>query len=251
MGRPIFIIELKADFSLDDCVDFLNALTENGEKKFRNLYVSLPFLRLKEINAAFPNSGITFGASMINSADPGAFTAPVAGLMTKDAGGVFTLIGTSYERNFLKLSDEQLLNKLKESKRTGLKVIYAIGAKKDIDKETAIEQLKLLKESNVWENDSHPTLIYELSPQFQDYFPSEQELKDALHFIKEAIEEIFGEEATQVTTLVGLPSDLIGFSNLVEGLPFDGAFFTKSGAYPHSIHNETVKLIHVHCDESE
>lgn len=239
MTHPFFIIELKADFSLDDCVDFLNALTENGKKDFRNLYVALPFFRLKEIISTFPDSGITFGAAMINDADPGSFTAPIAGKMIKDAGGAFTLIGTSYERNRLALSDEKLSNKVKEAIKSGLKPIYAISG------DNILEQLNVLKNAG---DISHPTLIYEIDfKSFKDYLPSQEELDNALQLVKEAVDQVFESSAI----LVALPSDLIGFSNLIDSLPFDGAFFIKSGAYPHAVHDETVKLVHVHCEEEQ
>lgn len=247
MSHPFFIIELKADFSLDDCIDFLNLITENGKKVFRNLFVALPFFRLKEMIEAFPSSGITFGTALMNSADPGSFTASVAGKMIKEAKGQFTLIGTGYERNRLALTEEQLENKLREAFRSGLKAIYCVGGGKDIDEATLIDQLELLKKSGIIENDPHPTLIYELPFQnFQSYLPNEEELNEAAHFIKKGLEKVFNEK---FAILVALPSDLMGFSSLIDSIPFDGAFFIKSGAYPHAVHNETVKLVHVHCEE--
>lgn len=196
---------------------------------------------------AFPNSGITFGTALLNNADPEAFTTPVAGRMVKDAKGEFALIGTGYERNRLELSDEQLENKMREAINSGLKVVYAVGGGKEIDAETLHRQLELLKKSGAMENDSHPTLIYELPFQnFQSYLPSEAELNEAADFIKQGMEKVFSQK---FALLAALPSDLMGFSTLIESLPFDGAFFIKSGTYPHSIHDETVKLVHVHCEE--
>ena len=247
MSHPFFIIELKSDFSLDDCIDFINSVTENGNKVFRNLFVALPFLRLKEMTGAFPMSGITFGTALMNNADPGSFTAVVAGKMIKEAKGQFTLIGSAYERNRLGLSDEQLKNKLQEAAQSELKTIFCVGGGKEIGEEALFQQLELLKESKVIENDLHPTLIYELPFQnFQSYLPNEEELNTAANLIKNGLEKVFTQK---FAILVALPSDLIGFSSLMEALPFDGAFFIKSGTYPHAIHDETIKLVHVHCEE--
>lgn len=247
MSHPFFIIELKADFSLDDCIDFLNSVTENGNKVFRNLFVALPFFRLKEMNEAFPSSGITFGTALMNSADPGSFTETVAGKMIKEAKGQFTLIGTGYERNRLELTDLQLENKLQEAVRSELKAVYCVGGGKEIDEETLIRQLELLKNSGAVEKDMHPTLVYELPFQnFQTYLPSESELNEAADFVKKGVEKVFSQK---FAILAALPNDLMGFSSLIESIPFDGAFFIKSGTYPHSIHTETVKLVHVHCEE--
>lgn len=252
MKAPFFLLELKADFSLDDCVDFLNALTEKGQKVFRNLCVALPLYRLQEITKAFPDSGITFGSALLNLADPGAFTAPIAGKMVKDAHGSFALIGSSFERNRLKLTDEQLKNKLLAAKQAGLKSFYAVGGGLVEDEEALIRELELLKSSEVISHDPHPAIVYELDfKQFQLYLPSEEELNHAANFIKQAIAKVFGEDAEKFAVLAALPADLIGFSTMIETLPFEGAFFSKSGTYPHSVHDETVKLVHVHCLEEE
>ena len=65
-----------------------------------------------------------------------------------------------------------------------------------------------------------------------------------------AVEKAFGEEKDKINLIAALPNDLVGFTNLIEGLPFAGAFFIKSGIYPHAVHQETLKLFHVHCTES-
>jgi hypothetical protein len=245
MTHPFFVIELKADFSLDDCVDFINAVTEKGEKLFRSLYIALPLFRLKEITSTFPDSGITFGTALLNAVDEGAFTASVAGKMIKNAGGQFTLVGTAYERNQLKISDEHLEKKLKAATADGLKVIYCVGGGNEIDDQALVHQLQLLKTVE----DPHPTIIYELCfRNFESYLPSKEELAAASDRIKKALSETGLEKCA---ILVALPADLIGFSSLIESLPFDGAFFTKSGAYPHLVHDETIKLVHVHCEDEK
>lgn len=250
MNHPFFIIELKADFSIDDCIEFLNSVTEKGGKIFQSLYVALPFFRLKEIKAAFPDSGITFGTSLINDSSPGAFTKDIAGKMIKDAGGEFTLIGTSYERNRLKMTDAQLESKLKEAKKAGLKPIYVIGGGHETTSEELTKQLELLKSSKVTDDAKHPTIIFEIDfKNFENYLPSGQELNEAADLAKKSLESVFDTSSEKFAVLAALPSDLIGFSSLIETLPFKGAFFTKSGTYPHSVHDETIKLLHVHCED--
>lgn len=252
MNHPFFIIELKADFSLDDCIEFLNSVTEKGGKIFQSLYVALPFFRLKEITAAFPDSGITFGTSLINDASSEAFTKGIAGKMIKDAGGKFTLVGTSYERNRLQITDMQLEAKLKEAHKAGLKPIYVVGGGHETTEEALIKQLELLKSSEVTENAKHPTVIFEIDfKNFENYLPSGTELNESANLVQKALKTVFETSSEKFAVLAALPSDLIGFSSLIETLPFKGAFFTKSGTYPHSVHDETVKLLHVHCEDEK
>lgn len=245
MTNPRFVLELKADLSVDDCIEFINTLTENGQKKFQNLYVALPFSLLKQITAQFPDSGITFGSSMLNRTTPGAFTGDVAAKMVKDAHGRFVLVGTSDERTVLKLSDAELEAKLTAATQGGLKPIYCVN-------ENLVEELNILKASHAIEPDPHPIIIYELPfKTFKSYLPTKEELNEFKTQIQEDLTSVFGQESSKFRIIASLPSDLVGFSSLIESLPFDGASFTKTGIYPHAVHQETIELFHVECTEKE
>lgn len=252
MPYPRYILELKADLSTDDCIEFINALTENGKKKFQNLYVALPFSRLKELASQFPDSGITFGSSMLNKTSEGAFTAEVASKMVKDAHGRFTLVGTSDERKVLGHSDGELQAKLISASRSSLKPIYCVTSELEGAKEALIQQLNVLKASNAVQNDPHPIVIYELPfKTFKSYLPSNEELNAFKGVIQEALTAVFEGESGKFRLIASLPADLAGFSSLIERLPFDGASFTKTGIYPHAVHQETIKLFHVDCLEKD
>jgi triosephosphate isomerase len=252
MPYPRIVLVLKADLSVDDCIEFINTLTEKGEKKFQNLYVALPFSRLKDLKAQFPHSGITFGSTMLNSAKQGAFTTEIAAKMVKDAHGSFVLVGTSDERKVFGLSDADLEAKLTAASQGGLKPIYCVSSEHEDAKESLVRQLNVLKASHAAQPDPHPTLIYELPfITFKSYLPTKEELSEFKTIIQEALTTVFEGDAGKFRIIASLPSDLAGFSTLLESLPFDGASFTKFGVYPHAVHQETIKLFHVECIEEE
>jgi hypothetical protein len=146
----------------------------------------------------------------------------------------------------------QLEAKLKEAHKAGLKPIYVIGGGHEITEEALIKQLELLKASQVTEDAKHPTVIFEIDfKNFENYLPSGAELNESANLVQKALETVFDTSSEKFAVLAALPSDLIGFSSLIETLPFKGAFFTKSGTYPHSVHDETVKLLHVHCEDEK
>lgn len=241
---PYILMSLKPDLSLDDCIDFLNAITEQGQRKFRNLFVALPLTRLHAITKQFPDAGITFGATAMNSADPEAFTQPVAAKMIKDAHGQFVIIGTKEERSLGKLTNEQLNAKLKSALHRGIKTIFCF------DDKNAEAELSMLKDSELFINDPQPILVYEIAfENFRSYFPTQEELKSYYDNALNELRKVFGEASNKLALLIALPADLVGFSAIIEKSPFEGAFFIKSGIYPHAVHKEAVDLIHVHCDE--
>jgi len=242
---PFFIVNLKPDLSIDDVVAFLNKITENGQRTFRNFYVALPYHHLKEATAQFADSGITFGASMLNRVDAGSFTAPIAVSMQKDAGAKFVLIGTREERELFQVNNEKVAEKVKKAFAEDLRPIVCIGESiEDFhagkSKEVLAEQLK----SALNDAPNTPLIIVYQMPfeALQDYLPSLHELKSAYLLCNEALEL-----PQEISWAISLPIDLAGFSEVTENTPFDGYFFTKSGIFPHVIHQEATKLFHVHC----
>jgi hypothetical protein len=246
MKPPYFILNLKPDLNIDDCVDFLNAVTEQGQKRFRSLFVALPLSRLEQMTKAFPDSGIVFGASQMMSAIPDAFTSPLAGSIIRNVGGTFALIGTKEERAVSGATDEQLRFKLDAALKSGLKPIYCVAGSTEEQLKEKLAALENLKSQN-----PHPLIVYELPfNEFKTYLPSAEELEGYYGKMQKALQDIFKESAAQYAVLAALPADLVGFSALLENMPFAGGFFTKSGTHPHAVHQETVQLFHVHCQEA-
>lgn len=247
MANPYFICELKADLSLDDCIDFLNSLTNNGTKQFRQLYVALPFSRLDEMEKKFSDSGILFGSNRMNSCDPGAFTENIAAKMIRDVKGHFSLIGAQDERALFKVSNEQFHDKLKKAKTSGLKAIVCFGSGED---DAAL--LEMVKNAGVFDTDPHPLLVYQIPfTHFKSYLPTRDELNDLHKKASQTVKKAFGSDAGKISLLIALPNDLVGFSQVLENMPFHGAFFSKSGIYPHAVHQEALTLFHVNSEEEE
>ena len=250
MKPPYFVVNLKADLSVDDCVHFLNSITDDGKRRFFNLYVALPLSRLQEMSTLDPDSGIIFGAAMLNRVDAGAFTQPIAGKMVKDAGGHFVLIGSQDESKIFGTTDEHIQAKLESALQASLRPVFCLSG---FSKTELKKRLQLLKNcEKLLSRELPPMIAYELPyRKFKSYLPSAKELSDFHVLIKEAMEIVFDGEPIHFPLLASLPSDLAGFSSLIESMPFEGGYFIKSGAYPHTIHQETLKLFHVHCQEQD
>lgn len=246
MQPPIFVLQLKADLSLEDCVDFINAITDDGKKQFKSLFVALPFTRLEEMADRFSDAGIFFGSDRINSADEESFTSPIAAKMVKETGACFTLIGSKEEKDLLSLSKNQLMSKVKRAQAADLHVLYCIQW------DHLQEELEALKEIDFLSQIDQPILICELPfNSFKSYLPSQEELTSFWEKIQEELAVTFGERGKNIRLIASLPADIVGFSSLIDEMPFAGAFFTKSGVYPHAVHRETLELFHVHSENSD
>lgn len=237
---PYLVLQLEADMNENDDVHFLNRVTDEGKAQFRSLFVALPFTRMEAMASHFPDSGIHFGATQLNDCSKGSFTAPIAAQMVKTAGGQFVLVGTRKEKASLKGSVQ---DKLSRAFDNGLKVIFCLDGEEDLAKQCA-----LLDPHSPFFEDSHPLVIYQ--PQLtalKNYLPSKDELEALYEKVKGAVNSAWKEKAEKVSLLVHLPSDLSGFSSLLEGSHFDGMFCIKSGVYPHDLQEELAGLLKINA----
>lgn len=243
---PYLILELDSDLSIEDDVQLLNQISENGTKTFRSLFVALPFDRMRELSSKFPDSGFVFGASLMNRADGGHFTETIAGKMIKNNGGSFTLVGSRNERQ--RLGDHvhtALKAKLERALEAGLKPIYLVDLESEIK-----PQLELLSEVPDYFKAAHPLLVLQPAfTTFAHYLPSPAEIQSVYDLVKEPLQATLSDQLNQLSLIIELPSDLAGFSSLLDGTPFQGHFCIKSGVYPHALHEEVVNLAKVHATE--
>jgi hypothetical protein len=235
---PYLVLQLEADLNENDDVQFLNSVTDGGKALFRSLFVALPFTRMEAMAGHFPDSGIHFGATQLNDCTEGSFTAPIAAGMVKNAGGQFVLVGARKEKACLKGT---IQDKLSRAFEQGLKVVFCLDGQEDL-----AQQCALLDPRSPFFDDPHPLVVYQ--PQLtalKEYLPSKEELVALHSTAKEAISAAWKDKASKVSLIVQLPSDLSGFSSLLEGTPFDGLFCIKSGIYPHAVQEELVTLAKV------
>jgi hypothetical protein len=244
---PYLLLELDSNLSIDDDVQLLNEISENGAKAFRSLFVALPFDRMKQLSSQFPDSGIVFGASSMNRADSGQFTESIAGKMIKNNGGTFTLIGSRNERKRLGSDVQRALKaKLERALEAGLKPIYLV----DLEAELT-PQLEMLAEVPGYFKGPHPLLVVQPAfTTFAHYLPSPSEIQSIYDAFKEPLVSILPDHYKHLSLIVELPADLAGFSDLLAGTPFDGHFCIKSGLYPHALHQEVVSLAKVQASEN-
>lgn len=244
---PYLLLELDSNLSMDDDIQLLNEISENGSKAFRSLLVALPFERMKQLSKQFPDAGIVFGASTMNRADDGQFTASIAGKMIKNNGGSFVLIGSRSERKRLGSAVESALKaKLECALDAGLKPIYLVDLNADL-----APQLELLAQVPGYFKGPHPLLVVQPAfTTFAHYLPSPAEIQSIYEAVKEPLAALLPENSSTLSLIVEFPADLAGFSDLLAGTPFDGHFCIKSGLYPHALHQEVVSLAKVQAVEN-
>lgn len=91
------------------------------------VYLAVPFTNIEKASKAAEGTKIVIGAQNMHDAEKGAFTGEVAGLMLKDAGAEFVLLGHSERRQIFKETDEFINKKVLKAIKDDLQPVLCIG----------------------------------------------------------------------------------------------------------------------------
>lgn len=92
-----------------------------------DVVVCPPYTSLCEVSEIVAESNILMGAQDLYWEDEGAFTGEVSGMMLKDAGAKFVIIGHSERRQYFGETNEGVNKKIKAALKHGLVPIVCIG----------------------------------------------------------------------------------------------------------------------------
>jgi triosephosphate isomerase len=86
-----------------------------------------PYTALSEVAEVVYESDIKLGAQDMYWADEGAFTGEVSGMMLKDIGAAYVIIGHSERRQYFSETNESVNKKVKAALKNGLLPIICVG----------------------------------------------------------------------------------------------------------------------------
>jgi triosephosphate isomerase len=107
--------------SLEEAKNIFEGIKNEIEGTNSEVVICPPFIYLAELK------GLTLGAQNIFFKESGAFTGGISGIMLKDLGVEYVIIGHSESRRYLKETDDIVNIKIKEALEAGLKIIFCIG----------------------------------------------------------------------------------------------------------------------------
>ncbi|MDA7857986.1 triose-phosphate isomerase [bacterium] len=128
MRRPIIAGNWKMNKTIAEASELVNNLKEAlKEAKNREIVICPPFPALSAIKDLLKGSNIKLGAQNMYFEAKGAFTGEVSGVMLRDVGCEYVIIGHSERRQYFKETDEMVSKKLKVAISNGLIPIVCIG----------------------------------------------------------------------------------------------------------------------------
>jgi triosephosphate isomerase len=125
MREKMIVANWKMYKTVKEAVDFVQGLLDS--KPSKKAYIAVPFTAIQVTATLVKDSHIFIGAQNMNDADDGAFTGEIAGLMLKDAGASFVILGHSERRRYFHESNEFINRKVLKAFEDDLLPILCVG----------------------------------------------------------------------------------------------------------------------------
>lgn len=123
--KQFFVVaNWKMNKTIREAEKYVEELVQLVEKK--PVWLGVPYTAIRAVKEKVPSSFVV-GAQNMNDATSGAFTGEIAGIMLKEAGADFVILGHSERRQYFKESDEFINKKVKRAFEVPLKPLLCIG----------------------------------------------------------------------------------------------------------------------------
>lgn len=181
--------------------DYIEALLPKIERTEVNIFLAVPFTSIHSAAQFAKNSKIVIGAQNMNDAREGAYTGEIAGLMLKEAGAAFVLLGHSERRTFFGEDNAFIHKKVVRALQDDIQPILCVGESADHHgegktEEVLKEQLFTTLEGIPHEEASKLMIAYEpIWAIGSGKMPTPKQIQETHAFIRECLIELFGQKS--------------------------------------------------------
>ncbi|MBB6673132.1 triose-phosphate isomerase [Cohnella nanjingensis] len=126
---PIIAGNWKMFKTVSEAVSFVNEVKGKAEVAGVESVICAPFTALPALVEAVKGTSLKVGAQNLHFEDNGAFTGEVSGVMLKDLGVHYVIIGHSERRQYFAETDETVNKKTHAAFKHGLTPIVCVGEK--------------------------------------------------------------------------------------------------------------------------
>ena len=128
MARELYVIgNWKMYKTSREATDYIEVLLPLIEGCKANVFLAVPYTSIASASHFAKKSSVVIGAQNMNDAREGAFTGEIAGLMLKEAGAAFVILGHSERRRIFHETDQVIQKKLMRALQDDLKPILCVG----------------------------------------------------------------------------------------------------------------------------
>jgi triosephosphate isomerase len=129
MRKPIIAGNWKMFKTVSEAVSFVNEVKGQAEVAGVDSVICAPFTNLPALVEAVKGTSLQIGAQNLHFEDNGAYTGEISGVMLKDLGVQYVIIGHSERRAYFAETDETVNKKVAAAFKHGLTPIVCVGEK--------------------------------------------------------------------------------------------------------------------------
>ncbi len=142
MAKKLYVVgNWKMYKTARQATDYIETLIPEVEGSKVNIYLSVPFTSIASASQYAKETQIVIGAQNMNDSREGAFTGEIAGLMLKEAGASFVLLGHSERRNMFGEDDAFINKKVLRSLQDDIQPVLCIGETAEDRKQGKTEEV--------------------------------------------------------------------------------------------------------------
>jgi triosephosphate isomerase len=242
MARKIYVIgNWKMYKTAQEATDYIEELLPHLEGVQENIYLAVPFTSIATAATFSKDSSLVIGAQNMHDAREGAFTGEIAGLMLKEAGACFVLLGHSERRHIFGETNAWIHRKVVRALQDDLQPVLCVG-------ETLIErnegkteevlrgQIVSALEGIAKEEISKLILAYEPVWAIGTGKAATPPMVEEMHlFCRSVLVDLFGKKLSQtISILYGGSVNRENISSLMEQKNVDGVLVGGSSLNPQS-----------------
>ncbi|SDD51860.1 triosephosphate isomerase [Paenibacillus sp. UNCCL117] len=129
MRKPIIAGNWKMFKTVSEATAFINEVKGKAEVDGVDSVICAPYTNLPALVEAVKGTALKIGAQNLHFEDNGAFTGEISGVMLKDLGVEYVIIGHSERRAYFAETDEIVNKKVLAAFKHGLTPILCVGEK--------------------------------------------------------------------------------------------------------------------------
>lgn len=184
-------------------VAFVDAIKDKIGNTEVEAVICAPFTLLKDLKEATRGTSIKIGAQNMHFEDQGAFTGEVSGLMLKEIGVDYVVIGHSERREYFNETDETVNKKLKKAFEHGITPILCVGEtleEREASKTKDVVKTQVVKDLEGLSAELTSKLVIAYEPIWAigtGKTASSEEANEVIAYIREVVKELYSEEISE------------------------------------------------------
>ncbi len=211
MARKLYVIgNWKMYKTSREASAYIEALAPLVEGESACVYLAVPFTSIASASACAKETNIVIGAQNMNDAREGAFTGEIAGLMLKEAGAGFVLLGHSERRHIFGESNELIHKKILRAVRDDIQPVVCIGEtalQRKSDQTQKVIEEQLVSALEAVPKEALDSLMIAYEPVWAigtGKVPTLHQIQEIHHFCRQCIAQILGaRKASKIPILYG------------------------------------------------